>query len=330
MKVIQCIYCLANELVMNDKLISMGANVLHGDISQAQREKTMQGYRDGKFSCLITTNVCARGVDIPEVDLVINAEPPADVESYIHRSGRTGRAGRAGSCVTFYKAQQECLLQNINRKAGVEFTKISAPQPKDIIKARASQSIEEMRFVDEAVLPFFKSASQDLLLHFHGDASKALQCALAMICSTTKKLPSRSLLTANDGWITLLFKTEKTIRNVGYIRAMLQKHVASLTYEDTIGWRMTADYMGVVVDVKEDKVVQNDDSELKIAGKKWEDGRGVTCLVLKELPELQASYGSGNVSNTNRIGGYSRGGRGGSRGSGRGIGRGGRGNYSKW
>jgi ATP-dependent RNA helicase DDX21 len=306
---------------MNDKLISMGANVLHGDISQAQREKTMQGYRDGKFSCLITTNVCARGVDIPEVDLVINAEPPADVESYIHRSGRTGRAGRAGSCVTFFKAQQESLLQNITRKAGVDFTKISAPQPKDIIKARASQSIEEMKSVDDAVLPFFESAAKDLLSHFEGDFSKALQCALAMICSTTKKLPSRSLLTANDGWITLLFKTENVIRNVGYIRTMLQKSVPSLTYDDTIGWRMTADNMGVVVDVKEDKVIQNSDSSLVLAEFHWKDSKGVSLQIPKVLPELQASYGSGNGRGRSRGSGFARGGRGSTRGL-RGRGRG--------
>jgi ATP-dependent RNA helicase DDX21 len=57
----------ASELAMNEKLVAMGAQTLHGDIAQKQRETTMQGFRDGKFTCLITTNVCARGVDIPEV-----------------------------------------------------------------------------------------------------------------------------------------------------------------------------------------------------------------------------------------------------------------------
>jgi ATP-dependent RNA helicase DDX21 len=60
----------ASELSMDEKLVAMGAQTLHGDIAQKQRETTMQGFRDGKFTCLITTNVCARGVDIPEVFLI--------------------------------------------------------------------------------------------------------------------------------------------------------------------------------------------------------------------------------------------------------------------
>jgi ATP-dependent RNA helicase DDX21 len=60
----------ASELAMDDKLVAMGAQTLHGDIAQKQRETTMQGFRDGKFTVLITTNVCARGVDIPEVRLI--------------------------------------------------------------------------------------------------------------------------------------------------------------------------------------------------------------------------------------------------------------------
>jgi superfamily II DNA/RNA helicase len=68
---------------MNEKLSAMGAQALHGDIAQNQRESTMAGFRKGTFACLITTNVCARGVDIPEVDLIVMCEPPTDVESYV-------------------------------------------------------------------------------------------------------------------------------------------------------------------------------------------------------------------------------------------------------
>ncbi|KAJ3078028.1 Nucleolar RNA helicase 2 [Quaeritorhiza haematococci] len=106
----------ANELALNEKL--KDSQVIHGDIVQKQREISMQGFRDGRYRVLITTNVCARGVDIPEVDCVINCEPPNDVETYIHRSGRTGRAGRSGVCVTFYKPQQEYLLNLISKRAG--------------------------------------------------------------------------------------------------------------------------------------------------------------------------------------------------------------------
>jgi ATP-dependent RNA helicase DDX21 len=295
----------ANELVMNDKLVAMGAQVLHGDISQNQREKTMEGYRQGKFSCLITTNVCARGVDIPEVDLVINAEPPQDVESYIHRSGRTGRAGRSGSCVTFFKQQQEYLIENIKKRAGVQFIKIGAPQPADIVKARASQNIQVLKQVDPLVYPYFDAAAQELLDHFEGDSMKALSCAFAVICQTVKPLPKRSLLTANEGWVTLLFTTTNEIRNVGYIRSMLQKTYTNLTFDDTIGWKMTADSKGVLVDVKQEKIFIEQDI-ISIAGNRWRDGKGVGLTIPTDLPEVQVSSYGGSVGR----GGFSSGGRG--------------------
>ena len=65
---------------------------------------------------LITTDVAARGLDIPEVDLVICCQPPGDYESYIHRSGRTGRAGRNGVCVCFYKPQETNALQTLENR----------------------------------------------------------------------------------------------------------------------------------------------------------------------------------------------------------------------
>ncbi|KAJ3261758.1 Nucleolar RNA helicase 2 [Boothiomyces macroporosus] len=317
----------ASELAMNEKLVAMGAQALHGDIAQKQRETTMQGFREGKFTCLITTNVCARGVDIPEVDLVINCEPPTDVESYIHRSGRTGRAGKSGICITFYKQAQEYLIQNITKRAGVDFIKIGAPQPADIVSARASQNIEELKLVDPAVFPYFTQAATELLKAFDGDAIKALECAMAMICNTTKPLPSRSLLTANNGYITLLFKTENSIRNVGYIKSIIQKSYPGLAYEDTIAWRMLADYCGVVVDVNEEKV-KVEDGSIYLGGKIWKDGKGVSLEIPKELPELQANYGTQQSSYSNNSyggrGGYSssRGSRGTGRGASRGASRG--------
>ncbi|MFW8314570.1 C-terminal helicase domain-containing protein, partial [Klebsiella pneumoniae] len=91
---------------------------LHGDIPQKQREITLKGFRNGDFGVLVATNVAARGLDIPEVDLVVQSSPPKDVESYIHRSGRTGRAGRTGVCICFYQHKEEYQLVQVEQKAG--------------------------------------------------------------------------------------------------------------------------------------------------------------------------------------------------------------------
>lgn len=91
----------ANELLLSDK-IKKDIEVMHGDIAQNQREVTLKRFKEGKFNVLVATDVASRGLDIPNVDLVIQVEPPKDVETYIHRSGRTARAGRIGTCITLY------------------------------------------------------------------------------------------------------------------------------------------------------------------------------------------------------------------------------------
>ncbi|KAH9678162.1 DEAD-box ATP-dependent RNA helicase 7 [Citrus sinensis] len=98
-----------------------GARALHGDIQQSQREVTLAGFRSGKFMTLVATNVAARGLDINDVQLIIQCEPPRDVEAYIHRSGRTGRAGVeaaetitqvSDSVIPAFKSAAEELLNN--------------------------------------------------------------------------------------------------------------------------------------------------------------------------------------------------------------------------
>lgn len=83
---------------------------MHGDIAQTQREITLKRFRDGKFRCLVATDVASRGLDIPCVDLVVQVEPPKEVESYIHRSGRTARAGASGICITFYTDKTKFMI----------------------------------------------------------------------------------------------------------------------------------------------------------------------------------------------------------------------------
>lgn len=94
----------ANALILSDK-IKNDIEVMHGDIAQNQREVTMKRFKDGKFKVLVATDVASRGLDIPNVDLVIQLEPPKEVETYIHRSGRTARAGMNGICITFYTSK---------------------------------------------------------------------------------------------------------------------------------------------------------------------------------------------------------------------------------
>lgn len=90
----------------------------------------------------MATDVASRGLDIPNVDLVIQVEPPKDAETYIHRAGRTARAGKAGVCITFWTLKHKQALQSISFRAGVQFKTIGIPQPEDVIRAVSRDNLK--------------------------------------------------------------------------------------------------------------------------------------------------------------------------------------------
>jgi superfamily II DNA/RNA helicase len=134
----------------------------------------------GKVRCLVATDVAARGLDIPEVDLVVQTEPPEKAEDYVHRAGRTGRAGKRGVCVVFYKPTQEWALRNIETRTGMRFRRIGAPQSADIVRASARDARRTLERVSPAVLPYFEDVAQELI--DERGAVQALAAALAEIC----------------------------------------------------------------------------------------------------------------------------------------------------
>ncbi|XP_024032140.1 DEAD-box ATP-dependent RNA helicase 53, mitochondrial [Morus notabilis] len=97
---------------------------LHGDISQSQRERTLSGFRDGHFNILVATDVAARGLDIPNVDLIIHYELPNSSEIFVHRSGRTGRAGKKGAAILLYTSGETRAVRSIERDVGCRFTEL--------------------------------------------------------------------------------------------------------------------------------------------------------------------------------------------------------------
>ena len=102
---------------LNDALLSHGfeADELHGDLSQAKREKVMKRFRDAKIQYLVATDVAARGLDVEGITHVFNYDIPQDPESYIHRIGRTGRAGGKGLAITFAAPKDRQALQSIEK-----------------------------------------------------------------------------------------------------------------------------------------------------------------------------------------------------------------------
>jgi ATP-dependent RNA helicase RhlE len=103
----------ADRLVKRLGRAGLPAVAMHGDKSQGQREKALARFESGAIDTLVATDVAARGIDVDGISHVINFDPPADREGYVHRIGRTGRAGRTGVGVTFYGSEQAKDLARI-------------------------------------------------------------------------------------------------------------------------------------------------------------------------------------------------------------------------
>ncbi len=110
--------------LLNDQGLSAGC--LHGDLSQHQRDTAMDAFRKGKMNVMIATDVAARGIDVKEIDLVINYDIPEKIEYYVHRIGRTGRAGHSGRACTLVSPQDCGGIANIERYFGIKIIKEKA------------------------------------------------------------------------------------------------------------------------------------------------------------------------------------------------------------
>ncbi|KAL8167873.1 hypothetical protein V2J09_009372 [Rumex salicifolius] len=103
---------------------SYRCEALHGDITQSQRERTLAGFREGRFDILVATDVAARGLDIPNVDLIVHYELPSTSELFVHRSGRTGRAGKKGTAILIHTCDQTRAVRTIERDVGSRFVEL--------------------------------------------------------------------------------------------------------------------------------------------------------------------------------------------------------------
>lgn len=120
------------------KLANRGcrAEAIHGDLSQGQREKVLQKFRNKKVTVLVATDVAARGIDVDHLTHVINYSLPQDPESYVHRIGRTGRAGRSGTAITLITPSEYRKLISIQRIANTKITKQKVPGVSEVIDSK--------------------------------------------------------------------------------------------------------------------------------------------------------------------------------------------------
>merc|ERR1712136_84426 len=204
-------------------LLTFPRSMLSGDVPQDQRECVMRDFREGKCQCLVATDVAARGLDVPEVDMVIQCSPPQDTDSYIHRSGRTGRAGRRGVCICLYGPNEESRLKQVERAAKVTFTRTAAPKAEELMDLKKDEIMESLKEITPEARDVFLD-SADALIESDG-AREALATALAALSGI--KTCQRSLLTGAEKNTTLIVTSRSGFRTKGFVYRILETRLGA-------------------------------------------------------------------------------------------------------
>ena len=148
-----------------DKLIKDGYNAesLHGDLSQQQRDLTMQKFRQHLTQLLVATDVAARGLDVDDLTHVINFGLPDDIENYTHRSGRTGRAGKKGTSISIVHSREKFKIRNIEKEIGKQFVQAEIPSAEEICKKQLYKVMDQIVKTDvddEEIAPFIQDINR--------------------------------------------------------------------------------------------------------------------------------------------------------------------------
>lgn len=303
--------------INNTKLDSQ---CLHGDMQQEQRESTMRSFRENKFSVLIATDVAARGLDLPMVDLVIQCAPPTDMDAFIHRAGRTGRAGRKGVCVLLYQPREEYIVERIERHGKMKFEILPAPTREEILKAVARDAAEDLARVESRATDLFMDQAAELLKD--ADPVEILASALAVMSGYTTHITSRGLITGTQGYVTLQINSGRPLPVPVYC-SILRNNLGDDIFMRCRDITLLQDEPGCVFDVLEqfaDRVLRADMRDLTV--KRIDT---LPPIIARELNSQRGGSRGGGGGYRNGRGGF--GGRGGAGGYGSrgGFGRGGAG-----
>jgi ATP-dependent RNA helicase DeaD len=143
------IFCNTKRMVdeLVDHLEAQGymADRLHGDMTQAQRDRVMNKFRKSGLEFLVATDIAARGIDVDDIQVVFNYDLPYDGEDYVHRIGRTGRAGRAGRAISFVAGRELFQIRNIERYTNTRIQRAKIPTVDEVHEVRASLFLDKLR-----------------------------------------------------------------------------------------------------------------------------------------------------------------------------------------
>ncbi|GGH34196.1 DEAD/DEAH box helicase [Paenibacillus segetis] len=173
------------EAKMNHVGLSAGA--LYGDADKTARSLTLQRFRDGKHKVLVASDVAARGLDIEDLALIVNLDPPIDAEHYVHRSGRTGRMGRKGLAVSIVTPKEEFIMRKFSKELGIEITSLSMYGGKVMESASISGPDKNLRNIGDKARASLRGKTNGT-----GSARKAEGASTSVVRPAGKPAKSRT------------------------------------------------------------------------------------------------------------------------------------------
>lgn len=187
------VFCGTRETVkrLTSRLANRGFSTvaLSGEFSQSERTHALQSMRDGRSRICVATDVASRGIDLPQLDLVVHADLPNDAQTLLHRSGRTGRAGRKGVCALVASTTKRRSAERLARNARVNITWKSAPNSADI------HALDQQRIIDNAFLQGAPDKDEVAFARTLLSSHSAEQIATAFLRQCRSALPAPEELT---------------------------------------------------------------------------------------------------------------------------------------
>jgi ATP-dependent RNA helicase DeaD len=206
--------------VLSEQLVNFGykSQALNGDIPQKDRERIIAMMKKGSIDIIVATDVAARGIDVPRITHVINYDIPQDVETYIHRIGRTGRAGRKGCAILFAKSSDLRMLKQIERHTKQQVEKINLPGVAEINSRRIENFKKDIasNINNNKDFALFKDMLKDFINDNQYDTLDVV-ASLAILATSGKSGRGKFLLTANDEIV-------KDANEISIVADALKKH----------------------------------------------------------------------------------------------------------
>uniref|UniRef100_A0A6I8NHJ4 RNA helicase n=1 Tax=Ornithorhynchus anatinus TaxID=9258 RepID=A0A6I8NHJ4_ORNAN len=234
-------------------------------------------------------------------EMALNSNIKQDVESYIHRSGRTGRAGRTGICICFFQPRERCQLRYVEQKSGITFKHVNIPSLVDIIQASSKDAISSLASVPLEALEKFRTYAKTLIEE--KGAVEALAAALAHIAGASS-FQQRSLISSDKGFVTVALKCSEELKHTSAAQTELRAKLTADLAAQVTRMCLLKGKRGVCFDVPSAQVDQ-----IKA---EWKDSEKWKLSLPQQLPELERDYDDGGrfsnfrqrVQHGNRLGAF--------------------------